>query len=55
MIYSESSMLICSMSNRGRTDFIRGFAMLGIVAIALNTSLNRSLTRTFYFSCLSMR
>ena len=52
MICGESSMLICSVSSRGRIDLVRRSAILGIVTIVLNISLNHSLTRTFCFSCL---
>ncbi len=55
MIYGESSILIYDVSNRGRTDLIRRFIILGIVAIALNTLLNCSLIYAFYFFCLSIR
>ena len=55
MICGESSILTCSVSNRGRTDLIRGSAIFGIVAIVLNISLNCSLIRMFYFSYLSIR
>ncbi len=55
MTCGESSILIRDISSRGRADLAQRSTMLKIATIALNISLNRSLTRTFYLSYLSIR
>ncbi len=55
MIYGKSSMLICNVLSRSHIDLVQRSVILEITVIALNISLNRSLTYTFYFFGLSIK